>query len=171
MPVRLLFIILLLVAVLWVVRRLQRLPRAQLMRYLRQAALWGGIALLLVAVLTGHLNPLVAALGAAIPALMRLIQFLRLMPELQQLLRSLGLGAGGGAASGSAREHSPPPRADSGALTEHEARAILGLDAQADAEAIRAAHRRLMQRLHPDRGGSDYLAARINAAKHRLLGD
>ena len=171
MLVRLLLAILLLVAGRWVVRRVRRLPRAQLMRHLRQAALWGVIGLLGVAVLTGHLNPLVAALSAAIPALLRLIQFLRLMPELQQLLRSLGLGAGSGAASGSAHEHEPPPRADSGVLTEHEARAILGLDAHADAEAIRAAHRRLMQRLHPDRGGSDYLAARINAAKRRLLGD
>lgn len=41
MLVRLLLAILLLVAGLWVVRRVRRLPRAQLMRHLRQAALWG----------------------------------------------------------------------------------------------------------------------------------
>ncbi|EAR22394.1 J domain-containing protein [Nitrococcus mobilis] len=55
------------------------------------------------------------------------------------------------------------------ALSDTQAYAMLGLANGADRAQIVAAHRRLMQRLHPDRGGSGYLAARLNAAKAQLL--
>lgn len=50
-----------------------------------------------------------------------------------------------------------------------EARALLGLPANADVDAIRAAHRRLIATVHPDRGGTQALAAKINAARDVLL--
>ena len=55
-------------------------------------------------------------------------------------------------------------------MSRDEAYEILGLATGATREAIIQAHRRLMQRVHPDRGGSDYLASQINRAKDTLLG-
>lgn len=57
----------------------------------------------------------------------------------------------------------------SGDLSIAEARALLGVEENADKKTIIAAHRKLIQKFHPDRGGNDYLAARLNTAKDILL--
>ena len=54
-------------------------------------------------------------------------------------------------------------------LSKDEAYEVLGLPNSASKDQVIMAHKRLMQRLHPDRGGSDYLAAKINAAKDKLI--
>jgi DnaJ-domain-containing protein 1 len=56
-----------------------------------------------------------------------------------------------------------------GAMSRDEALRILGLAQGADETAIKAAHRHLMTLMHPDRGGSSYLAAKINQARDTLL--
>ena len=66
-----------------------------------------------------------------------------------------------GAGQGAARR--------AGKMTEEEAYQILGLQPGASAEAVAQAHRTLMKKLHPDQGGTTYLAAQINAAKDVLL--
>jgi hypothetical protein len=72
--------------------------------------------------------------------------------------------AGEGPRTGEAPRTEPP-----GAMTAEEAREILGVEANATPEEIKAAHHRLMMKLHPDQGGSTYLASKINQAKEVLL--
>jgi DnaJ family protein C protein 19 len=60
--------------------------------------------------------------------------------------------------------------AGGGAMSREEAFSVLGLRPGASPAEIREAHRRLMRAAHPDRGGSDWLATRINQARDVLLG-
>jgi hypothetical protein len=77
------------------------------------------------------------------------------------------LGAGWRQAQHSQRDSDQAPRTD---MTREQALAVLGLKPGASDDEIRSAHRRLIQRMHPDVGGSADLAARINRAKDVLLG-
>jgi hypothetical protein len=157
---RLLVLLILLGLVFWGLHWLRTTPTPQVARVLRRVLLWGGLALLILAVLSGRLNPLFAAFAAAVPLILRLLNLLRLAPLIHSFLQALGIRGG---------MDRPPHSEPGGALSHEEARAILGLEPNASPEQIRAAHRRLIQQFHPDRGGSDYLAARINQAKKTLL--
>lgn len=68
-----------------------------------------------------------------------------------------------------ANNEGPHDAASNDNMSASEARDILGLDAHASADDIIQAHRRLIHKLHPDRGGSTYLASKINQAKDYLL--
>jgi DnaJ homolog subfamily C member 19 len=73
------------------------------------------------------------------------------------------------AAAGTQRQPPPPPRRQ-GNMTPEEAYEVLGLHPGASEADIRAAHHRLMRAAHPDSGGSDWLATRINQARDVLIG-
>jgi hypothetical protein len=77
---------------------------------------------------------------------------------------------GRGHANGSSRANGHDEEVAVGAMSEKEALEILGLDHGAQDEDIQEAHRRLVQMVHPDRGGSHYLTVKINQAKRVLLG-
>ena len=67
----------------------------------------------------------------------------------------------------SSRQRPIPPRTE--AMTPAEARSLLGVSADATPQQINVAWKRLMARAHPDQGGTEGLAARLNAARDRLL--
>ena len=120
--------------------------------------------LLVVLGVRGLLHPLFAALGAALPFLLRAVFWLPRALQLAGLFRafkSMGGRASAGGAQGRAR--------GSAAMTEAEALHLLGLGQDAKEADIIAAHRKKMQKAHPDRGGSTADAARLNAARDLLL--
>jgi hypothetical protein len=71
----------------------------------------------------------------------------------------------------STENRSPPDSMSPGKMNEVEALNILGLQNPYTHDEVTEAHRKLIQKLHPDRGGNDYLAAKINEAKALLQGE
>ncbi|TXL01724.1 molecular chaperone DnaJ [Methylococcaceae bacterium HT1] len=132
-------------------------------QYIKISTLYGvALAFLLLAVM-GRLNWIIAAFTVLIAFVSRFLPIaLRYAPQLQrlwQLYRS-----GGGYA---AEKPGNVPRA--GVMTMEEAYKVLGVSVSASRQDIIDAHRKLMLKNHPDRGGSSYLAAQINRAKEMLL--
>jgi hypothetical protein len=72
-----------------------------------------------------------------------------------------------GSGGGQKRSRASPPQTS--VMTRAEALKVLGLEEGASEKEIRAAHRRLILQTHPDKGGTSYLAAKINEAKDVLL--
>ncbi len=131
---------------------------------IRQSLVWGAGALVLLSALflafTGRLGWAVAALSALAPWVVRLLRIHAIWRAMRTHFGAGAPGSGGGPA---------PPRG-SGPMTREEALATLGVKPGASREEIQAAYKRLMQKMHPDKGGTDALAARLNQARDILLG-
>lgn len=243
MVIRLFLGLLLLVAIMvfanWYSNRATVAQRSQ---FLRQLALYGGAAALLVLVATGRLPWLFALLGGVLAAGQRVLGLLRSWQWLKSLHAStfssasgsttstqvstfdsrflhMQLDHGSGQLSGQVREGQFSGRdldrlqqtelenllqelaidtesvellqtylerrfgedwtatadqgqqvpSESAGMSAQTAYEVLGLTADADHQAVIHAHRRLMQKLHPDHGGSSYLASRVNQARDILL--
>jgi hypothetical protein len=138
-------------------------PRERLVRGLVWAS--GGLILAtgLFLAFTGRMGWAAAALSALTPWVMRLLR-------LHALWRMVKNSLGGGRRTGNGSGNGSSPRPTSGKMTRQEALGVLGLQEGASRDDIQAAYKRLMQRVHPDVGGTEALASRLNQARDTLLG-
>ncbi|MGV6807491.1 MAG: DnaJ domain-containing protein [bacterium] len=157
------YIVMILAFIGWIVWRwLQKLPPEKRRATTINIAIWGTLGLFLILAATGRLH-WIAALFAGLVAVMRPLSSIlfRVFPLLQSWLKSRGSHRASG------QQHNPGTRTTIADLDE--AYAVLGLTPGATRQDIIDAHKSLIQKLHPDRGGNDYLAAKLNAAKDALL--
>ncbi len=118
-------------------------------------------AVLLLLAMTGHLNIITAAIAGLFALVPRVIQYARYIPFISQMYNRNKVDSG---------PSQQAPSANSGSMDKNQAYEILGLKPGCTKEEILQAHKRMMQKMHPDRGGSDFMAAQINKAKDTLLG-
>ena len=138
---------------------------AWMARYLKTLGFTLLILALLYLLATGRLNWLLAAISISVLYLMRLLPILLAhIPHLQRLWQLLVANR-----QNQNEQQGNVYQQSSGKMSVAEAYQILGLQVGATHEDIIAAHRRLIQKNHPDHGGSDYLASKINLAKQTLL--
>lgn len=140
----------------------------------KKAATWKmvlvvGGAVLLFMVLTGRVHVLTAAVAALVPLLRKLPALLKFAPMMNRMYRQQQPSGNDGSGAGGARSGGAGQRGGAGEMSVREACDILDVSPDCSDDEVIMAHRRLMQKIHPDRGGNDYLAAQVNEAKATLL--
>lgn len=146
----------------------RKTPPAEVRAYLKKTAWIYAIIVLLILMASGRLNMVFAMLGVAIAFLLRLIPaILHYAPQLYRLWLLYVVGK---QQYGRPGQQNSERASNDGVMSKAEALQVLGLKPGASKQDVIQAHRKLISKLHPDRGGSDYLAAQINLAKKTLLG-
>ena len=133
----------------------------------RKSIPWGAIGVvilvLLVLAVTGRIDAALAGFAALAVWGMRVMSMIQVGKRFTDMFKKTR-GDSGPGNTGEGQPRRPPPN-----MSSEEARDILALKPGATDDDIKAAYRRVIGQLHPDRGGTDYLAAKVNQAKGVLL--
>ena len=143
------------VGILLFLRWLRKQPKN---KQIQAILIFAAIVLIIMAA-TGRLHWLFAIIAAAVAMFQKFAGLLRFLPFLQRIF------------TGSPTENPSYEASNSqnSNMTIEEACKVLGIEKDATEEEIIEAHRKLIQKIHPDRGGNDYLATKINQAKEFML--
>lgn len=139
-------------------KRRENLPEAKRKQFDLKLLIWGGAGAVVLLVMMGKAPWLLGVLAALLAIGTRLVQF---VPLIAMFKKAFG--------DNPNNQTKNQPVYDS-EMSRKQAADILGIKVTATESEIREAHKRLMQKIHPDRGGSDALAKQINRAKDILLG-
>lgn len=145
-------------AVIFWLKRWPTVAPAQRKGIIRQTVLWATAALVLTLVATGRAHWLMGVLAALLALASRLAQLTRYIPLFVKIFDTV-----------QAKQPPPGNQQSNWSMTRQQAADLLGVDVTASEQEIRQAHKKLMLKVHPDRGGSDGLAKQINEAKQILL--
>ncbi|NOR81002.1 MAG: DnaJ domain-containing protein [Methyloprofundus sp.] len=160
--IRVYLLVIIIAAFFWFKTLLKKAPDER-KSYIRKSGLYGLAGTLVLLAAMGRLNWILAGLSIAVAFISRFLPVaLRYSPQIQRLwsvYRERG---------GFTKENHGTKSA-SAVMTVNDAYKVLGVSASATRQEIIDAHRKLMFKNHPDRGGSSYLAAQINRAKEMLL--
>jgi len=146
-------------ALLYAMKRWQALPEDQRKGFALKGVLWAAAVIIVALVLTGRAHWLMGVLATLIALAGRAVQLAQYAPMFKKIF---------GEFDGNGAEQSVTNSTDS--MSRDEAAEILGVDAAASVEEVRRAHKKLMHKIHPDHGGTDALAKKINQAKEVLIG-
>ncbi len=159
-----LLLIAVIVALIWAKRSFTKLPPEERKAALMNWSLIGGAIVVVGLILAGRAPWVMGILAALMAVAGRVAQLASYFPIFKQIF-----GQASGAENGSSQSNGGPGVANNQDMDKRPAAEILGVAENASAEEVKLAHKRLMQKLHPDRGGSDALAKQINRAKDVLL--
>ena len=149
-------IVVAIVAAIYISKKWQKLPKVERKGFSQKAILWAAAIIILGLVMAGRAHWLMGVLAALLALAGRVAQFGQYIPFFKKFFGQPG---------------APPHQNPIGAtgMTKQDAADILGVSINASKEDVRMAHKKLIQKMHPDRGGSDALAKQINNAKDVLL--